>query len=413
MFDDIVTLSRHFLEINHKAYERYFLGTHALKQRCMVIIGKRGIGKRGIGKTTTLIQYLLQHAKGDALNKKILYVQTDHFLVANHSLYEIAEMFQALGGEVIAFDEIHKYPDWSKELKSIYDTLPNLKVIASGSSALEIHKGSHDLSRRAIVYRMHGLSLREYLGLKYDLMLPTFSLKEIIDGHESIADNLIKQLKKRKIRQVFNDYLNEGYYPYFLEIGDVKAYLITLEQNVHVTLESDLLAIYPQLTGSTIKKIKQLLTYVAASVPFAPDWKKIKSMIGVSDDRTLKTYFKYLEGAELIKIMRAFSGNMQKTLSKEKIYLDNPNQIQALTVGESESGTLREVFFINMLQLKHEVSIPAQGNFMVDGQWTFEVGGRNKNNNQIKGLNHAYIACDGIERGIKNKIPLWLLGFLY
>ena len=223
------------------------------------------------------------------------------------TLYDIAQNFEQLGGKFIAFDEIHKYPDWSMELKSIYDTFPNLKIIASGSSALEIHKGSHDLSRRAVRYHMVGLSFREYIELKYAIELPHFSLEALVKNHAKYAFDIINLLAKKelKILKLFNEYLQTGYYPYFREFESIDEFKITLEQNLHTTIEVDLASVHPQLTGHSINKIKQLTGYISQSVPFVPNWRNIRRILEIGDDRTLKNYFNYLEAAYIINALKA------------------------------------------------------------------------------------------------------------
>ncbi|HLB41290.1 MAG TPA: AAA family ATPase [Gammaproteobacteria bacterium] len=410
MLDELRKLSHHFLDIKNQAYQRYLIKNTPFTQRLSILIGQRGVGK-----TTTLVQHLLSKVANDRLNSQILYIQADHFLVGNTSLYEIAEEFSLLGGRWIAFDEIHKYSNWSQELKSIYDTFPYLQIITSGSSALEIHKGTHDLSRRAIVYLLHGLSFREYLELYYDLTLPNYPLDEILKNHEKLVHVILKIVAKnnKKILPHFLDYLNYGYYPYFREINDVPIYYLSIEQNIHTTIESDLVAIYPALTGNSIKKIKQLLSFISQAVPFTPNWQKLKSILDIGDERTLKTYFKYLEDAELIQTVRKATMKMKKLEMPEKIYLNNTNQMMSLSLNQSNKGTLRETFFLNMIATQHDVTIPSNGDFLVDHQFTFEIGGRKKNFEQIKDVKNAYLACDEMEIGIARKIPLWLFGFLY
>jgi len=410
MLEELMKLSQRFLEIKNQKYRRYFIENTQLTQRLSMIVGQRGIGK-----TTTLIQYLLDYAKQDRFSHSILYVQADHFLVGNTTLYEITETFQNLGGEFIAFDEIHKYANWSLELKSIYDTFPKIKIITSGSSALEIHKGTHDLSRRSIVYNMTGLSFREYLELYYNLNLTMYSLSEILNKNQRIVSEIILGIENtgKKILAHFKDYLKYGFYPFYKEVNDEKIFQVLLEQNMHITIEGDLPAIYPHLTGNSIRKIKQLLSFIAGSVPCTPNWQKIKSIVEIGDDRTLKTYFKYLEDAELIQTLAKATDKMNKLESSEKIYLNNPNQMNALSYNNSNPGTIRETFFLNMLRVKHGIALPSRGDFLVDDQYTFEIGGKNKENHQINNIKEGYLACDDIEMGISNKIPLWLFGFLY
>jgi uncharacterized protein len=411
MIEDLFRLSQNFLTIYDRKYVRYFIKSNPLQNRFSIIVGQRGVGK-----TTAIIQFILKSFESDLFTSKALYVQTDHFLVANQPIYEIAEQFYNLGGELICFDEIHKYADWAGELKSIHDTFPKLKIIASGSSALEIYRGSHDLSRRAVVYRMFGMSLREYIELTTDLELKSFTLEEIIKNHPVIALEITKILerKKKKILALFREYLEYGYYPYFLDYKDKRLFYLTLEQNIRTTLENDLMAIYPSLTGNTVKKLKKLLAVIAASVPFTPDLKKIKTLLDIGDERTLKTYLKYLEDAGVILTVSKNGRGLRSLGKPEKIYLNNPNLIQAL-VGSSQTnrGTIRETFFLNMIQNLYEVSLPARGDFRVGEKYTFEVGGRKKTFEQIKDLPDSYLAVDDLEVGIRNRIPIWLFGFLY
>jgi predicted AAA+ superfamily ATPase len=411
MIEDLFRLSQNFLTIYDRKYIRYFIKANLLQNRFSIIVGQRGVGK-----TTAIIQFILRSSESDLFSPKALYVQTDHFLVANQPIYEIAEQFYNLGGELICFDEIHKYADWAGELKSIHDTFPKLKIIASGSSALEIYRGSHDLSRRAVVYRMFGMSLREYIELTTGLELKSFTLGEIIKNHPVIALEITKILerKKKKILALFREYLEYGYYPYFLDYRDKRLFYLTLEQNIRTTLENDLMAIYPSLTGNTVKKLKKLLAVIAASVPFTPDLKKIKTLLDIGDERTLKTYLKYLEDAGVILTVFKNGRGLRSLGKPEKIYLNNPNLIQAL-VGSSQTnrGTIRETFFLNMIQNLYEISLPTRGDFLVGEQYTFEVGGRKKTYDQIRDLPESYLAVDDLELGIGNRIPLWLFGFLY
>ncbi len=410
MFDELRELSQNFIKLKFEQYRRYFIETTSLKHRFSIILGERGIGK-----TTTLIQYLLDFANQDPLNETILYIQADHFLMGGKTLYEITERFYGLGGKAIAFDEIHKYPNWSIELKSIYDTFVDLKILASGSSALEIHKGSHDLTRRAIVYRMYGLSLREFIGLKYGIMLPTCSLEEIISGHTKLAFNVIHQLEghKLKILKLFKEYLEYGYYPYFRTFESIDEFKIILEQNLHTTLESDLIAIYPHLTGNSIKKIKQLITYIARAVPFTPNWQTIKNMIDVGDDRTLKTYFSYLQDASIIQGLESSSDKLKRIETPEKIFLANTNQLFAYCSLHPNIGTVRETFFLSSLRPVYNITTAKKTDFYVEKKYHFEIGGKNKDTKQLGSDANSYLALDDIEHGVNRRIPLWLFGFLY
>lgn len=411
MMNELLTLSRHSIAAYRRPYQRYFLKAHPFTHRLSVLIGQRGVGK-----STALIQQLLSVAGNDETSERILYVPSDHFTVRKYTLYEIAEEFVKMGGTHICFDEIHKYPDWSMELKSIYDTYPALTVYASGSNALQIHKGSHDLSRRALVYTMRGMSLREYIEIELGIILPAFMLSDILSDHEKLAATVIATVegKGRKLLPLFDRYLRRGHYPYYRDFKEEEAFYLTVEQNLRAVIESDLPAIYPSLSGESVKRMKHLLGFIAREVPFIPDMSRLRSVLAVGDDRTLKNYLQYLADAGLIMIVPRGGTGMSALEKPGKIYLDNTTQMTALGVGKGANrGTVRETFFANMVSSAHRVAVPARGDFVVDDELYFEVGGKNKGFEQIKEHEKAYLALDGIEMGTKGRIPLWLFGFLY
>ena len=287
--------------------------------------------------------------------------------------------------------------------------------MASGSSALKVRQGTHDLSRRAVVRTMPGYSFREYLELEHQLSLPCFSLTELLNDSVEMTDLILKKIEQHslKILLCFKEYLRVGYYPYYRQFNDASLYYITLEQNMLYTLDTDLPMVYPSLTGYSIRKMKQLMSYIASSVPFTANLSQLKQMMDIGDERTLKIYLNYLHDCSLIRLCMKSSSQFKKLESPEKIYLDNPNQMHALAPMNPNLGTMRELFFLSMLSYRHEVTIPLRGDFMVDQQYVFEIGGRNKDDLQIKGLENAFLACDDIEHGHGKKIPLWLFGFLY
>lgn len=411
MMNELYQLSRQFLKNYYRPYKRYFLNTDSLRNRFSIITGQRGVGK-----STAMVQFLSDYCSGETSSKKILYIQADHFITSKYSLYEIAEAFTNYGGEIICFDEVHKYADWSGELKSIYDTFTGLKVIASGSSILEVQKGSHDLSRRAVVYKVTGMSFREFIELHKGLELDTYTLDQILTEHESIIPSIIEKIenKGQKILPLFEAYLMYGFYPYFLDYNDVALFHITLEQQIHTTIESDLVAIYHSLAGESLRKLKKLLTVIATSVPFTPDLSKLMKMTNIGDPRTLKTYLKYLEDGGILLQFPKSGKHMGRLEKPEKIYLNNTNQLFALSGMQAvNNGTLRESFFANSLSFNGHLSIPKKGDFLLNDKFVFEIGGKNKTAKQIAGMSNAYLALDNIEQGFENKIPLWLFGFLY
>jgi uncharacterized protein len=411
MPDDLFALSRYFLGSANRPYRRYFLRRYPLENRFSIIIGPRGVGK-----TTATIQHLISKYDGDIYTEKALYIPVDHFAVGKSSLYEMAEDFSNLGGELICFDEIHKYAHWSGELKSIHDRFPRLKIVASGSSALRIQRGTHDLSRRAIVYRMAGLSFREYLDLILERETEPFALETILENHSRLAGTIVESVDRRgkKILALFKAYLQSGYFPYFQEYDDVSLYHITLEQSIHTTIENDLLAIHPMLTGSSIQKLKKLLAVIAESAPFTPDMRRLRQIVEIGDERTLKAYLQYLEDGGVILNLLKSGGGLRAMEKPAKIYLHNPNQVYAISSrGRENIGNIRETYFVNMLSVEHLVSVPKQGDFLVDNRYTFEIGGKNKGFKQIAGIPDSYLAIDDVEMSAGNKIPLWLFGFLY
>lgn len=410
MIEPLLTLSHDLLRMNDRPYRRALFHENPFTSRFSILLGQRGVGK-----TTLIAQYLMSKYK-DNTSDKMLFVQADHFLVGGMSLYEIAEEFRNLGGESICFDEIHKYPEWSRELKSIYDTFPTLTVIASGSSSLEIGRGSHDLSRRAVVSHMQGMSFREYIELSLGCTLPVIPLKSIITGHAKAAETILRVIRAqhKTILALFRNYLEQGYYPYFNEINDTKLFHITIEQQMHTTLENDLVAVQPSITGVSVKRIKKLLSIIARSVPFTPDLKALKQLLDIGDERTLKLYLKYLEDAGLIRTCSGAGKGLRVLERPEKIYLNNTNQAYAIG-GEHavNRGNIRETFFASAVSPQHALTLPKTGDFIVDGRYLFEIGGKNKGLEQIRNTMDAFLALDDIESGAGNKIPLWLFGFLY
>lgn len=414
MIDKLFELSAYYLKNYNKEYRRYFLKKYPLESRFYIIIGQRGIGK-----TTALIQHILDLFHRGIHTHEALYVPVDHTLVGRYSLYEIAETFYKEGVKLIFFDEIHKYANsnWSQELKSMYDVFTDLKILASGSSAMEIYKSSHDLSRRAAVYTMVGMSFREFLEFSLNLELESFSLDAVVTGHEKIAHNVVGTLeaKGKRVLPLFRDYLTFGYYPYFIEhTNRVEEFHLKLEQDVRKTVVSDSLTVYPNLNGSSVKKILKLLSLLTATVPYTPDLNDLKRKLEIGDIRTLKQYIKFLEDARVI-LSAAKKGRGFSELEKpDKLYLDNTNLIYAL--GDEETinkGSVRETFFANTVSAFYQLNTVDRSDFLVDGTYTFEVGGKNKRFSQVKGIKDSFLALGGIETGIHKKIPLWLFGFLY
>lgn len=356
---------------------------------------KAVIGARGIGKTTLL----LQHIKLNLPLSGSLYVSADDFYFTQHRLLEFAEDFHKMGGKHLFVDEIHKYAGWSKEMKLIYDYLPNLNVTFTGSSILDIFKGTDDLSRRVLLYKMHGMSFREYLNLKYKLSLPVYSLQQIVN-HEVSVPQIEFPLAD------FKDYLQNGYYP-FVRQGNFKERLL---QTVNTTLETDI-PMFARLNASTAGKLKRLMVVVAQSVPFKPNYSKLADILGI-DRQTLADYIAYMEKAGLFRQLYDSTGGIRGLGKVNKLYLDNTNLAYLLGENVSDVGNIRETFFFNQLAVNYDIQSSPSSDFLVDG-YTFEIGGKKKGNAQIKGIENTYIVKDDVVFGFGNTIPLWHFGFMY
>jgi predicted AAA+ superfamily ATPase len=359
-------------------------------------------GSRGVGKTTLLLQY----AKLYLNDHKRLYISLDNPYLAGLKLHDLADDFVKNGGEVLLLDEVHHYPNWSLVLKFIYDNYKDLKVIYTGSSLLHLSKGQSDLSRRTNLHLLPGLSLREFINLTEAKDFKVLSLEQIISDHASIASAMLSSIKPI---QKYNEYLQIGFYPFFIE--NREAYPLKLLEIINQILEIDL-PLMVQINYSNVRKIKLLLSIIAQSVPFKPNFEKLSAQIGVSKN-TLKAYIQYLDDALLINTLIS-ERKTDSVLSKpDKIYLGNTNFMYGLVGSNMNSGTLRETFFMNQVQVKYRLHYPEVGDFMVDRKFLFEIGGKGKTFKQIAGIENSFIAADDIEIGYKNTIPLWLFGFLY
>lgn len=359
------------------------------------------IGSRGIGKTTLMLQRLKQ--AGSRFSG--IYLTLDHPNIASENMYEIAEQFSARGGDILFLDEVHKYEDWSAHLKAIYDAFPKLKIVFSGSSALHIHKGKGDLSRRAEIYKMPIISFREFLEMESGQRFEAYSLQEIISKHTDIAENITRKIKPLKY---FSKYLDCGCYPFYLE-GENK-FSFKLQNIVNQIIETDLVIIN-NIEGRYIHKLKKLLAMISISMPYQPNLLKLSEAIEISRP-ALYQYLEYLQEANLIYMLMPFGKGYAKMVKSEKIYLDNPNIIRALCSGNAETGTLRETFFISHVKMDHLLEASPNADFFVDEKYTFEVGGKNKPTQQLKKQKNSFIVSDNLEIGIGNRIPLWLFGFL-
>lgn len=361
-------------------------------------------GARGIGKTTLLLQYIKLNLTDEI--EQTLYVSLDSFWFNNNKLYSLAQDFAKKGGKYLFLDEVHKYPQWAQEIKNIYDDFPELKVVFTGSSLLEILNARADLSRRAIVYNMQGFSFREYIAIETGLILPPLTLKQLLENHLKEATKINEQLKPF---QYFEQYLKQGYYPFYQEQPEL--YQMRLEEVINMILEIEL----PLLRGvelSYINKVKQLLLIISESVPFIPNVSKLSEKIGINRT-TLLSYLHYLQEVNLTLNLFKDANGISMLQKPSKIYLENTNLIFALSPNNANTGNVRETFFANQVSHANQLTYTEQGDFLVNNNYIFEIGGKNKTTKQISNLPSAFIVADDIEYGFKNTIPLWLFGFLY
>ena len=375
------------------SFVRYLHDQINWKSRLIAILGARGVGK------TTL---LLQHIKLFDDPSQSLYVLADDFYFSEHRLFDLAKDFYQQGGKKLYIDEIHKYKNWSVEIKNIYDTLPDLQVVYTGSSILELEQGGADLSRRKIEYLMTGLSLREYINISHNLNLCPYSLSEILNGEVDFPMNELRPL------QQMANYLQAGYYPFFKEDD----YAMRLNGILKQTVEFDI----PQFADfnyASIQKLKKLLFMLAQTVPFKPNYSKLERDLDIRRN-ALPTYMHLLEKAGLISLLPEKSDGIKLLEKVDKVYLNNPNIAYALSTVAPEKGSIRESIFYAWMRVKHYVTASPVSDFEAEG-YTFEIGGKNKSRRQIANLDptKAYVVKDDIEHAALHNIPLWMFGFLY
>lgn len=388
------TLYRTFkiqLEYTSTEFVRYLHDRIAWNSRLIAITGARGVGK------TTM---LLQHIKLFDNLEESLFVMADDFYFTKHRLFDLAYQFYSNGGKRLYIDEIHKYKGWSAEIKNIYDQIPGLSVVYTGSSILDLEKGGADLSRRRVEYQLPGLSFREYLNISQGWQLPASSLEDILAGKVQFP------YEKERPMKLFKDYLNIGYYPFF---NDTEYYL-RLRSVIRQMVEVDI-PMFADMNIASSAKLKKLLYALAQSVPFKPNYAKLERDLGISRN-TLPDYVNYLEKAGLISLLREKADGLKLLEKVEKVYLNNTNLAYAISESTPDIGNIRETVFFSWMRVGHLVTSSSVSDFEIDGR-TFEVGGKNKTTRQIKGVSEGYLVKDDMEYVYRNEIPLWMFGFVY
>jgi len=354
------------------------------------------VGPRGVGKTTMVLQYIKQKLS----LQDSLYITLDHIYFSTHTLIDVADKFYKEGGKHLIIDEVHKAFNWSVQLKQIIDSYPNMQIIFTGSSILDIYRGVADLSRRAPIYEMQGLSFREYLVLYHDIQTPTWNLDDLIN-HRVTLTNVEHPLP------LFNDYLKRGYYPFERIASDFSTNLM---QVINRTMETDI-PLYANINISIARKLQNLLVVIAESVPFKPNYKKLAEVTGISRN-DIADYIYYMERAGMLMSLHDTTQGIRSIGKSHKLYVDNTNLMYVLSPENIDKGNLRETFFLNQMRVKYPVIASQKADFEI-GNYVFEVGGKNKNQKQLDNNPNGYIVKDNIEFGYRNVIPLWAFGLTY
>jgi uncharacterized protein len=353
------------------------------------------VGPRGVGKSTMLLQHIKNHPN----RNKMLYVSADIIYFNTHTLVDLADELVKDGGNYLFIDEVHKYKNWSQELKQIYDVHPDLHVVFTGSSILDIYEGLSDLSRRVLLYHLQGLSFREFLLIQHEIEAPVLTLKDIVDNKAVIPD-------VSHPLPLFREYLAKGYYPFSNEPG----FEIRVNQMVQQTIESDI-SQYADLKPATARKLKRLLSVVSSLAPYKPNFDNLSKEVGISKNN-VPDYLTYLEKAGLLGLLRDNTSGMRSLGKIEKVYVDNPSLMTVLSGGTPNVGNLRETFFYNQTRLRNNVMASKESDFFI-APYTFEVGGKNKGKRQIENVENGIIVKDDIETGHGIIVPLWAFGLNY
>lgn len=397
--DELYSYQNKILKTISDAWHRSAFETIDWSQR---LLGIKGL--RGVGKTTLLLQYLKFHYPE---NVNALYVSADNPWFYNNGLYELISDFEKSGGKLLLIDEMHKYPDWPAELKAGYDGHPDVQFIFSASSAFDIFKAEADLSRRATITPLPGLSFREFLEFRHEILIPAITIKQLLKDANSISKEFNE---KAKPLPLFKEYLLHGYFP-FLKNESAESAKQKLSAIVNAVLENDL-AYVQDYSPSNIQKIKKLLGVIAGTAPFTPNVSKIAAKLNVGRN-TIYNYLKHLEDAHILNLTHKTGRGVSVLQKPDKVYFENTNLACALNE-KVDTGALRETFFVNQVRNAGQtIHLAKQGDFLINNEITIEIGGKNKSGKQIAGIENAYVVKDDVEYAFQNRIPLWMFGLLY
>lgn len=399
MLGKLLKISERLINATSISNKRYLYDTIDWKQRLICIIGARGTGK-----TTMLLQRLKSVGKSGRV--KVAYLSLDNIYFYSNTVFESVSDLYDEGVKLIVLDEVHKYGNWSLEIKNLYDSFPDLKLIITGSSALNLVTGSGDLSRRLSKYELYGMSFREFLEFEGHGKLKVYTLDKILSDYDKLSSGLADRLP---INKLFRAYLKYGYYPIYLE--SKKEFDAKLNSILTEMIEVDISSIF-NVDYTTVRQVKKLLSIISASVPYEPNISKLSSLLSTNRNQVLMI-LDYLSKCSIIHLLKG-AKKLDSILSKpDKIYLNDTNYAHAIVGGNTNIGNLRETFMLNQLSKDHIVSTPKFGDFIVDNKYVFEVGGPSKTFDQISGVPNSYLALDSLTSKGENKIPIWLFGFMY
>lgn len=403
MVDKFISIYKRLLQATNYTHHRYIYKYFNTNNRLTGLVGPRGTGK-----TTLLLQYIKENIKD---KDECIFVSVDHIFFSKNTILDfINEMYEDYGTRYFFFDEIHKYKNWNQELKNAYDSYPDIKIVFSGSSSIDLIKGAYDLSRRGVLFRIGGMSFREYLLFHEIADFEPITFDELLQNRSDL-ENRYAQIKK--IKGYFKDYLESGYYPFYFE--DEHTYyqkiLRTIEKIVYEDISN-----YYKLKTENLFYFKKVLSFLATIPPGEVNRNSISKNIGL-DIKTVENYLKILYETGLVELVAENKSGSNLLKNAEKIYLDNWDVYRAIIedIGYSlHTGTLREIFFVKMIKNSGaHIYFSAHGDFEVNGK-VFEVGGKNKDMKQIKNnVKESYIVKDDVLYGNTHEIPLYLFGFLY
>ena len=407
--DEVVELSEGLIRALSRSYHRTAIQRLRDAGRFTFVAGKRGIGK-----TTCLAQICAEHNAGAGRYPRALYLPMDHVRLRDMSMFDVAEWFTAMGGELLCVDEPHRSPGWAIALRGIYDSFPDLRVVASGATTIQLGRPGRDLSQHFVVERLPEFSFREFLELTCGETVPAFTIDDVMDDHVSIARRVVEILDAtgHKVLPEFEEYLRVGSYPFHLDFKDSALFYRAVAQAMRMAIEVDVVAADTKFSGTSVRAMLRLLSFMSASVPLTPDMRKIRKHLGIGDERTLKQYLEYLADAGLLILLMPHDRKSSGLEKPDRIYLGDTTHLFAALGERASRDTAREIFFLQSLLPAHRVSASRHADFVVDGRWRVEIGGRNHSARPRGDNADAILAVGGTEIGADRRVPLWLFGCL-